>query len=565
MQKKYVLLLICLSMCSAAIGFTGQSFFLGRPQGVNAARELVGWQSLINRDEEENYHEGVIDVTYAQSFNSYRISNFLFSSLPLTFSGSRSANRGSNDILADYFGLPSDFQSSICFNPLIRDVIVGLDSYYAFNDLLNGVYVRAYMPINYTSWNLRSCESVQDNGTNFYPAGYMGAARINRIDLAPNASTFLSGNATWGDMQDSLAYGKICGARKRTSIADVLMDFGWNWTNESSHAGIFFRLGIPAGNKPTAEFLFDAMVGNGYHWEVGGGLTLHHEFWRNDCHKWAVYLDANLTSLIASWQPRSFDFTANGAGSRYMLLEDFVSPSVDLFFNAAPLAGTAATNQYRRRLLPAINVTTLNAKVSFAIQADIALKFMYSRDNFEFDLGYNFYGRSREKLQCRQSLQSNRYAIKGDTQVYGFDEIDEFAIALNATQSKATLHAGQGNGNANFQNLNVDNPVIAADSVAGLFQLNTADSTALGIAQVIVRTSDPAILLQDSDINNCSALLPRAITHGLFVHANHMWQECECYKPYIGVGGEVEFATGCAQNNSAYSQWQVWLKGGVSY
>lgn len=94
MQKKQYILLFSLFSVQLAAS-TGQSFYLGRPQGVNAARELVGWESFINRDADECYHEGVIDVTYAQSFNPCRISQFLFQNGSLNISGSAVANRGS--------------------------------------------------------------------------------------------------------------------------------------------------------------------------------------------------------------------------------------------------------------------------------------------------------------------------------------------------------------------------------------------------------------------------------------------------------------------------------------
>ena len=61
-----------------------------------------------------------------------------------------------------------------------------------------------------------------------------------------------------------------------------------------------------------------------------------------------------------------------------------------------------------------------------------------------FDLGYNFWANSKEKLHCRETFVENRYAIKGDAQIYGFTaDAGDNPIALNATQSMATILEGK--------------------------------------------------------------------------------------------------------------------------
>jgi hypothetical protein len=274
----------------------------------------------------------------------------------------------------------------------------------------------------------------------------------------------------------------------------------------------------------------------------------------------SCYLDANIMHLCATNQKRSFDFIRNGAGSRYMLLEEVAPVSTGLTLG---FGGPASTYEYRSALIPAINATTLETKVSFAVQADIALKFAYQRRGLGVDVGYNFYARSGEKLHCREKFPSNQYAIKGDSQLYGFTSAN-VAVPLCPSQHAATLHAGQPSGNPTYTNANIDNPVNAADAGGLLNQLNATDSARLGIAQATVQTSDPVILLQDSDLNVQGALISRAITNALFFHVGHVWtDESTVIQPFLGFGGEVEWATG--SQPSTYSEWSVWAKGGFGF
>jgi hypothetical protein len=166
-------------------------------------------------------------------------------------------------------------------------------------------------------------------------------------------------------------------------------------------------------------------------------------------------------------------------------------------------------------------------------------------------------------------LPGNRFALKGDAQLYGFAENnDDNIIPLNATQSNATIFGGQGQGNSNFQNLNADNqpaPAFVAGGIIGLAQLNVPDSVALGIPLALVQGSNPAILLQDADIDNESGILPKAFSSKVFGYVNYIWNNRDDFDPYAGLGVSAEIAHTSACNNSACSQWAIWLKTGFAY
>jgi hypothetical protein len=580
-MKIRVVALSLLLYSSGVVCFGQQTFFGTRSQALNGVRDLVGVESLIPRqypgevlwskDSEAPCDKSYIvfstAVEYDRSFKADRIKEFLFGcNNCMTVSGSRVPYRGANDILADYFGLPADFESTISFDPFISNVILDFNAFFGFDDFIPGLYFQMHVPMVHTKWDLRMCERVQEKGNDFQPAGYMGPIRLDRDQLAESASQYFAGNVTVGDMHDPLQFGKICGSRSLTQLAEVHATLGWNYVCQDDwHVGFGIRTAMKAWNGSRAEYLFEPIIGNCGHWELGGSITGHWDFWQNKTHKIAAYFDANITHLFGSSQIRSYDLNCpNGNGSRYMLLEYFNTPVVNL----QNTDEQAPSSQYQCALAPVINHTTLESKISIGVQADIVLKFAYEYKNWEVDLGYNFFGRSKESCNERQCFPSNRFALKGDAQIYGFDSSQ--AIPLSVSQHEATIYAGQGATNfaagAQFANANADNPAGAYNAIGlPLDQLTVEDSDELNIALENVNSSFNPVLLTDADINVCSGLLPKAISNKLFVNASYIWKDAHCIMPYVSGGVSAEWAGTEALENSAYSQWGFWVKGGITY
>jgi hypothetical protein len=551
-------------LSSVAIHCFGKKTIFGiRSQGLDGVRELAGWQQLIYKcDQNSNYGTVAATVEYSRSFRPQEISEFLFGCGTMRFSGSR-AERQPGDVLADYFGLPADFSSTVCFSPYISNTIFDLNWFQAFDAYLPGLFIMVHVPIVHTKWNLYFQETGINPGTQFYPAGYMSDARINSSSLPQSVRQALQGKTIFGDMDQPLLYGKIFGRQTQNRVAEIQTTLGWNYNQPWYHAGISLRVGAPTGNATTAEFLFEEIVGNRHHWDVGVGLSGHVVCWQDKerGRKIALYGDAHVSHLFTSQQKRSFDFTSNGPGSRYILMEQFKEPSDGMLL----INGTESVNQYMGNLVNAINYTTFDTKISIPVQGEVVLKLAYQSDGFEFDFGYNFWANSKEKMHCRGKFPSNKYALKGDAQVYGFTS-NGSSVELNATQSMATILAGQGNGNANYRNLNADNqPALATTPAAVINQLNAADSAVLGIPVAQVNGSNPAILLSDKDINDDSGILPHALSHRVFVYAGNVWDNRDDLDPYLGMGLSGEFAHTNPCNNAMCSQWAIWVKAGIAY
>ncbi|KKP29259.1 MAG: hypothetical protein UR12_C0011G0006 [candidate division TM6 bacterium GW2011_GWF2_30_66] len=605
----------CLSPCQ------GSPLLLPRSQGRNSARELSQWEQFINLQNKKDYSGAFYSaLEYAQSSRPCQISQFLFGSdiktdccsNTLLVQGSQVENRNSKAWLADYFGLSPLFESSVSFCPKIQNVILDLNWVLNLDKWAKGLYVKLDMPLTWSQWDLGMCEVVKDNGSfpaTGFDAGYMAAADVNRNVLPDTFTQAMSGTTTFGDMTEPIKFGKMTSCKlSKVGIADLRGTLGYNFIlKEDGHFGIYGILAAPTGNRPNAWYLFEPIVGNGKHWELGAGLSCSWIFHRctskSDDKYLGLYLDATISHLFKSKQCRSFDFDCK-PGSRYMLLEKMGANTDNIKANIDSEA-TPTTYQYKSNLIPAINWSTFCVDVSIAAQADIAIKLTHVKENWNFDIGYNFWARTGEKFCCDCDCDCNscgssctcstddKYALKGDAYLYGqYSTLTP--IALSATESAATIHSGTNypvaTGDYACTNTKVDNAYFALDS-NGL-NLHCVDGNQN------VKTSQPSVLACKDLLNMCKT--PSSITHKLFLSINHAWKDAsERYLPFLGAGAEFEWAQGfnsccgdsncgcnscttnCTTNNcnscnscndcccptkrGGVSQWGLWLKGGVQF
>jgi len=579
-------------LTSAACSFAhsdSNPYFSIRSQSVNAARELVGWQTHINLfDKDCLYGSFSITPEYTRSFRSGRIAEYIFgddvtatsSKGTLAISGSQADNRGSHDWLADYFGLPTDFKSEVTFKPRIENFLVDFNLYLGLDEWMCGLYFRIHAPVVYTRWDLRATEAVSAAGVKDFAAGYMSnAANIANATLRKDFLTAVDGTNTFGDMKEALKYGKMSKDRDtKTRLSDIEAALGWNfWQCEDYHFGLAIRGSAPTGNRANAEYLFEPIVGNGNHWTLGGGVSAHAVLWRgcDEDHFFGVWLDANITHLFRTKQTRSFDLK-NKPNSRYALLAEMSSTVANLFAN--PVDGdqadsVAPSHQYAGKLLPVINVTTFDVNVSIDVQVDAALKFSYYNCGFEADLGYNLWARSGEKFKQRDSstFTEKKYVLKGDSHVYGFAQIDAGTalqggpIALSASQNTSDIHGGKNFPSGFVAADAIRNPGVDNAQFARIVADNTAGANILAGVGVggQTRTSKDPIFVKADDIDMSKT--PSAMSHKLFGNISYNWDDCEDWIPFLGVGGEIEWAGKYDSNYAAVSQWGVWIKGGISF
>jgi hypothetical protein len=647
------------ALLSTVSSYSVVGYYSIRNQGQDAARDLAGMTQHINLfDMDKVYGTFAVTGEYAQTFRPSRIAESLFGAAvcnsdcngaTINVSGSRVANRGANDWLADYFYLPTDFKSTLNFSPRIRNAIVDLDFYLGLDEWACGLYLRVNAPIVWTSWNLNFCESVVETGTQGYEPGYFNTVSatptagnvgvgIARSSLLGSFAEFANGGSITDPsttatkvLFDPLCYARIdrC-SHNKTALADLAVTLGYNFINdEDYHMGVGIRMLAPTGTRPNGRRLFEPIVGNGKHWELGADISGHAMLWRScdEESNLGFFVDANITHLFKAKQTRTADLKGKPL-SRYMLAEKLNAGTVTTVGGVSGAAATTAASTptvpsavFANEFSPLANITTRDVKVSVGVQGDVAAQFTYTRCGFAWDLGYNFWGRSSEKVSCSDSCASsssncsnacsssspacknvnyaaNTWALKGDAAVYGFNNQNSNAVALSATQSAATINAGRNFAAAgvtdsgviavNRRNPGVDNAQFAyAGNIAGaqgivatLNDASTANAT---------RTSIQPVFIDKANFNYAAN---RGISNKIYTHLSYNWLDCEDWVPYVGVGGFGEFGnggscnSGCASSSSAacpttncssssdcasscesaaISQWGVWAKFGVSF
>lgn len=598
MKHPTLLVVLICNSCTVAQPNRVIPALITRSQSSTTPRNLVGTVEVVTAFEPIEFSDALVDgfvsltAEYQQSFRSDRISQCLFGTdlisrndCPrLLISGSQVKDRFTQAWLADYFGLPPDYQSIVEFSPFIRDYIFDLEFFFRWHHLLS-IFIS--LPFVHSKRSLGLCETVIAPGVLGYDAGYFAPQAVDRSQLPNSFTSFISG-CQIPHLNDTtfepLCFGKMapCGITEN-GLADVQILLGVDvLTTDRISVYINARGAIPTGTKPTAEFLFEPIVGNGEHWELGGGATLGIIVWEDEYPESyrAFFADLQLTHLFASKRCKFFDL-CTGGNSRYMLAENMGTPIQD------SLQGDqdAATSQFKDVITPVINLTTIQVDTKHDIQAEFTAFFHSHHCNWEFNIGYNLWAISCEKISIPTEcplLINQGWALKGDAHLFGFDDQNNFSpVPLSATQSSATIHSGKNYpGSVPFvnipdittsifsdQNPGVDNPQNAQASTTGtpVHDLVVAPNSTRTIA-----TSIQPILLSKDCIDVCSAQA-RGMSHSLFAHLSYRWTNWEDYIVFLGIGGKVELVPTvripeCSTcPNCTVTQAAVWVKGGVNF
>lgn len=613
---------------------------LPRSESWQAARELVGTRDQVNLyGKDWLYGTFFVMPGYDQTFRSREITELLFddalsdaspagSGVGVKISGSQVEDRGSNDLLAEYFGLAPDFQSMIKFEPKISNFFMDFNFYLGLDRWVEGLYFRIHAPFVHTRWQLGFCEQLPHAGQLPYAAGYFNGDLIPSGVLADNPVGVLHANLLqkFADYAinektpnlgntvrfEPLRHAKMytC-AKSANKLSDIQMALGWNfWQREDYHFGLQLRSAAPTGSRVRGTYLFEPLIGNGHHWELGGGLDAHWLFWRAEDdinHFFSLYVDANLTHLFKTRQCRTFDLCGKPL-SRYMLAQKMTN---EVTGGLSKTHDGSASAQCANVFTPVANLTTLKVDSSVGFAGELVLMLAWNHHNWNFDIGYDYFGQSSEHIStgncdvcCPSQFAENTWTLKGDAYVYGFNLNTGGTSLINPTglsaaESQATIFAGTnvGQTDAYYTNPGVDAAAPASNTTGSLYEIGySRPADALE-----VNSSFDPIFIKESDIDLRGV---RISDQKIFAHISYTWREHENWIPYFGVGGEVQFSpreddccpTGNPQLNCAMScttggckntcsnscsacdnddcdegresglwSWGIWLKGGVSF
>ncbi len=610
---KYIKFAIIISLWFPAVVDAVVPFIQPRSQSEDSARDLVGMTQYINLYDQEQFY-GAIAVTpeYTHTFSPRDIAQNLFGfslvedEVPFVkITGSQVGDRNETDWLADYFGLPTDFESKIFVQPVVQNFIGDIECYLGLDQWQDGLYFRFHIPIVYTKWNLNYKEEIINAGVNGYDPGYFSGVAVPRSSLLNSFTDYtsglvpqLGGGVTFVPLNDARIPTK---SKSLVGVSEIQAAFGWNFLQgDDHHFGLNLRTAIPTGTRPKGEFLFEPLIGNGKHWELGLGMTGHAILFIDTCRNRMVsfYFDANITYLFATRQRRTFDLVENPL-SRYILTEKIGTPINNLFINTMQgvAAGSVAPSaQFQNVYAPLANLFTGDVKVSINAQVDVTAMMNIRWCNWDIDFGYNFWARTCEQIKpCSPDSFDivMNYALKGDVRTYGFVANDAVAsplpvgtpIPLSATESTATIVNGTNTPvGTPFDPTQNQNPGIdgGVNQWAMVDITDNADQIVIlpgqdGGADTQQRSSLAPVLLQSIDADLESAET-KGLSNRLFAHVNYNWDSCYCdCAPFTGIGGFIELAhhrgdSDCSDpdfdqscQTVAFSQWGIWLKAGIAF
>jgi hypothetical protein len=412
--------------------------------------------------------------------------------------------------IADYAYLPNNFNSTVFFYPLIQTVFFDTGTYIGFD---HGLFLRLQVPLATSRWDIGVDETITptQGGAGFHDIWHSSDNLVHsfldysccKITPTRDPSSDPAGTSY------PLLVSKICPWPTRTSgIADIHADVGWNFVNTDRHQlSIYARAVAPTGTRPEGKTLFEAMVGNGTYWELGGGLLGHIRLWDTQEDKQLSFCwDIQLTHLFTTQQRRAFDLKKFGPLSRYMLAID------------APLGSDVINTT------PVANLTYGSIRVKKNIQADVTALFNYTSNTFSWNIGYNFWTTSCEKITsytpCAPRCISNGLT-SGNWRLIGSD---------------ATIHTLGTNNDQEFITIN--------------------------------------------DIDKESAQTG-GLSHTFITQFDYTWIELEGTRvtPHLGIGmayeaGGSNCAKGCTPSvphacdccrNIMPWQWSIWLTGGFTF
>lgn len=470
----------------------GRSFFAQRPQGQNQARYLAHEVSLYPLCSSDCYSDVTsLAVEYTDNFNRDNIGKYLFfnGTNSMIFAGSATPAL-QKDVDAINFFLADDFWSRVEAKPRVQNVIVDLHTRKNLDNVWCGFYMEVDLPVVWTKWNVDLRETVTNVGTtiaaNRLSNNIAATAPVHSVIEAWKGTALLQSNQTNPNadfplIQQPMNYARIDGAQTKAALADLRFLFGYNLVCcDAYHVALNLRAVAPTGTRPSGEFVFEPIAGNGRHAELGGGVQMHYDLWSNDCDSnISLWFDGYVNHMFKARHKRTFDWTTNGIGSRYLWLKKF----------------NAAGNQVVE-LTRGPNVTTLDCDVQVKVVGEATVFFDFNWCNWVFDIGYNVWGRTKEEVSITGSIAEGIYGIKGNTLV-NFDGTVDLNVAPTTTINGATTAA----------------PVA----------FTTANA------------------LKTSDLNPHSAAAPSAFSQKVFAHVGHTWHELD-NTPFIGIGAEGEFS-----------------------
>lgn len=508
-----VALLLAVNAVSAA-DVLNRSYFLGHvgdPVG-NGIIEFAGRTHLADQD--SMYGVFSVQTGWSQNFNRDEIGKYLFnkSTNVLNVSAAPQVAGGTVDIMSYNFFLGAGFASTLTALPKMQASTTDFRVYVGLDEWLSGLHFEANLPVVWTRWNPNIAETgitaPGNLAANSFAAGVIASPSANMLEALQGGKTVTGGGTT------AMAYGLVSATQKQseTKVGNCNVSLSYDFVlKEDAYLSVGVNGLFNGGGKSKAVNWFEPAVGTAGRQGVGALFKGGYKFWESDSDDaaFSAHFRGYVNHLFDATVRRSFDITGHGALSRYILVRELT----------AAFANAATTN-----IQNAINVTSLRTKVGIGVMYNLDLMLHYVNGGLNLDLGYQLWGHSKEKMKTNGWVDtiSNNYGFW----MLGQSGFGEIAIPMpNATD--ITING-------------------AAD--------------ANGTAVTVAVANATNVLASTADLNVDSGLHPSALSNTVFGNVGYSWTDND-WQPFVGGGAAGTFG----MDNKAFSQWHVFLNGGLCF
>lgn len=375
----------------------GKTYFTGRSQGHNLARRMAGMEDKMHLYGNECYYAiPNISIEYQHNFDSDKLGKWFStgnSDITYGYTGDTFDNLfpAKNTVAINTFGFAYTGSGTVSFCPTKSDLVLDLDLYVALDPLLCGTWIRIDVPIVKTSFDIGL--NVKETGSPSSVLSGLYNTTNRNINIPAVYKTFreaLLGDKKVGDLP-TLKYGKICGKRSDTSIANIRLDIGYDWFRRPHwHFASAFDFILPFGTKPNAEFLFEPIVGNQGRFEFGGAYDFRYDLWYNcdNSKNLQFYINGYFNTVLPGKNKRLLgvtlpsEKTATFGNMYYALLK------LDNNLNIVGLERAA-------------NLLAGTIKIDASFEGAVAFMLQYNCNCLMYALGGEIWGRTNEKIVSR--------------------------------------------------------------------------------------------------------------------------------------------------------------------
>jgi len=551
----------------------GQNLWQSRSFGSYSSRDLFLIKDMYVEKHDRDEWNGTLStaVEYMQNFGGKSNSCKNLGALPF-WSGTNTMTYGTNDGKSDidaYQFAMGDVTGQGSFTVCPKIMHVGADIMLHFTRDMHarGFYFKLRAPIESMSISSVTSEVIADK--NIAADQATNAAWLSYPSLTNMykslTEAWQSGEATANNFIGSTINRPISLEKGRFSpdrltsirLGELITVLGYNvYGSDKGFVGVGAKFSCPTGTVPTGKYVFEPMAGKAGHWGVGMEFMGHYQIWEHEekSRKIDFWFEGDVMHLCNGRTPsyRSFDLKLNGPGSKYMLIQ---------YYYASNPTTSNPTGRVPSFVTNAVNVTTLPVHSTFNIEGNISLMLDMQMDNYNFAIGGEFWGRTKEKLSFNpRDLVNNNVANLNDFAVLGRQISDDASGYNPANPVSATNYIAQialcqplARINKSLDRVDVNTPIATP------YTLPTYDTTQIKDARLAVNRI-PADFSESLDIEGAAA--GQAMTARIFGQLGYGFKECR-YTPHVSIIGSAEFVPN--QSNAMTNLWSVGAQGSISF